>query len=212
MPWSPVAMPVRRERAFIIAATSFSVRLRPLIAHIEAAPAASGALHLAREHRDRGRAQPRIGVQEQQNVAARRRGAGVHLRGTSALRDERAVGERSGKRERRVAAPAVDDDDLVAFGAQRLQRRERRGDAAHLVERGNDDRNAHAAALASAVSGERAAAARALSGRAPVAMVGHGDRRGVDLAGRARSVTWRRGLPATTSGIPSIWLKSQSYR
>jgi hypothetical protein len=39
IPWSPVAMPVRRERAFIIAAIAGSQRERPVDRDVEAAPA-----------------------------------------------------------------------------------------------------------------------------------------------------------------------------
>ncbi len=58
----------------------------------------------------------------------------------------------SGRASASVAsrAAAVDDDDLVPGGAQRLQRGQRRDDPPRLVERGNDDRQAHARPRAAA--------------------------------------------------------------
>ena len=54
----------------------------------------------------------------------------------------RTIGEQARDQQRRVAAPAVDHDDLVALRAQRLQCGKRCRDARGLVESGNDDRQA----------------------------------------------------------------------
>ncbi len=77
--WSPVAMPVSRERRFMSQPTMIRSGLLPSIFDVEAAPGAPGALE-AVEHEKLGRRrQPGVGVQEQQHVAGRLGGAGIHL-------------------------------------------------------------------------------------------------------------------------------------
>ena len=59
-------------------------------------------------------------------------------------------------------------------------------------------------------SRERPAAARALARGAAVAVVAHHDRVALEVARRARRTGAGAARPATASGRPSIWLKSQS--
>ena len=142
--WSPVAIPVSRERRFISQATSREQRAAALDPHVEAPPARAGCGEPV-QHRAIGACRKTgVGVQEEQDVARRRVGAGVHLGRAAARRGEDAIGERPRRVRRAVAAAAVDDDDLVARGAKRLQRRERRADAGGFVERGDDHRELHA--------------------------------------------------------------------
>ena len=237
MPWSPVAMPVRRERRFISAATSRSTRGRPSMRTSKRPHRAAGADCAPAATIAALRGQPRVRVQEQQHVAGRDRGAGVHLRRPSARGGQHRVGVRPGGEGGAVGAAAVDDDHLVAGRAQRGERLERGDDAVRLVQRRHDDRQAqaHRARRRNArrgarrggvfidagastpsgrgpASGQRSAAARALAGGAAVAVVGDGDRthpRGRRRGGRSGACC---GLPITSSGMPSIWLKSQSCR
>ncbi len=69
--------------------------------------------------------------------------AGVHLPRAAPWRNADAVRVGRGQQDGRVEASAVDHDDLVAGGAQWLQRDECADDSARLVQRRNDDRNAH---------------------------------------------------------------------
>jgi hypothetical protein len=124
--WSPVAMPVQRERPFIMHATAFSTHGRPSMVtskRPQRAPVRDRVVDVLCG----ARRQERIGVQEQEHVAARVTSAGVHLGRASGIRDQRAIAQQLRDRERRVPAAAVDDDDLVPLRAQRLQPGERRG-------------------------------------------------------------------------------------
>ncbi len=66
--------------------------------------------------------QRRIGMQEQQRIAAAERGARIHRRAAAARSGDDAIGKGLRKARRAVAAAAIDDDD---FGAARAQRRKR---------------------------------------------------------------------------------------
>jgi len=96
------------------------------------------------EHQPVGVAgQMRVGVQEQQYVALRYTGAGVHLLGAPACGHDDAVGERAGEGERVIATAAVGDNHLDAAGAKRRQRRERGFDLRGLVQHRHDDGEFH---------------------------------------------------------------------
>ena len=106
---------------------------------IEPAPLAAARSQSVRHKPRRIRRQPGIGVQEKKHLAERRLGTRVHLARPTARCREHPVGERRGPLRRAVAAAAVDDDDLVALSAKRLQRFERRADAGRFVEGRDDD-------------------------------------------------------------------------
>ena len=143
MPWSPVAMPVRRERRFIIRRRACSTHgLPPIVTSKRpqdaprdtASPIAAAAVAGSSESACRkSRTSPR--------GLAR---AEVHLRGAPGGGDVRAVGEQARDQQRRIAAAAVDDDHFVALRAQRLQRRQRGGDRCGFLEGRNDDGKTHA--------------------------------------------------------------------
>jgi hypothetical protein len=84
-----------------------------------------------------------VGVQEKQSFAGRNRRSSVHLPRAPARRMDHPVGERHRDRRRRIGATAIDDDDLVASGAQRRERVERRSNSRGFVERRNNDRELH---------------------------------------------------------------------
>ena len=108
MAWSPVAMPLQRERRFISAATSGASG--PAVdAHVEAAPRTAPAASACSTAAVRVGRQPRVGMQEQQHVARGLRGAGVHLPRAAAA-GRRARGRRQGRRAprcRRVLPPSA---------------------------------------------------------------------------------------------------------
>jgi hypothetical protein len=87
------------------------------------------------------RRQSRVGMQEEQHIAASGLGAEIHLRGAlSDGRDERFRPKTSGNANRIIRAPSIDDDELDSFvectdGSER--RRQLRG----FVECGPDDGN-----------------------------------------------------------------------
>ena len=121
-----------RARVHEPARPAASSGCRPSIAHVEAAPvAAPAAARPSSTRRAAPGGQARVGVQEEQHVAARRARAGVHLAARPRGAIEHAVGERRGELARAVAAAAVDDDHLVrppraAAAARRARRRCRR--------------------------------------------------------------------------------------
>ena len=95
MAWSPVAMPVRRERRFIMRATSGEQRRRPRYAR-RSGPRRG---RIAPDHR-----QPSVSAFSGSRVSAcrnsrtsplGRRRAGIHLHGAAARRGEHVVGERA---------------------------------------------------------------------------------------------------------------------
>jgi hypothetical protein len=78
-------------------------------------------------------------VQEEQEIAAGRRGAGVHLGGTATRRAQNAVRMGCGETGRAVRTVPVDDQGLAAGRADRRECREGRDDALRLVEGRDDD-------------------------------------------------------------------------
>ncbi len=64
---------------------------------------------------------PRVDMQEKKNITACSRRAGIHLRCASAWRLQHTVRKRAGKRDRAVAAAAVDHNQFDAAPAQRRQ-------------------------------------------------------------------------------------------
>src|SRR5690606_24437437 len=94
-------------------------RVLALDAHVEAAPGA-----IPERPRDRRRGpcgQARIGMQENERLAASRPRTRVHLARPSARRDENAVAMAARLLRRAVGAAAVDDDDLMAGAPQRRE-------------------------------------------------------------------------------------------
>ncbi len=85
-------------------------------------------------------------MQEQQHVAVRHLGAGIHLHGPAALGYNRFVGEGTRQLRGAVIAAAIGDDDLDPAPAKYSQRLERRLDAGGLVEHRHDDGELHSAA------------------------------------------------------------------
>ncbi len=150
-------------------------RMPALDRHIEAPP---GAPRLRQAFKDQPvgvGGQSRIGVQKQQHVAARRRCAGIHLRGAPARAGDHAVGERPSECGRRVAAAPIDNDDFRSTGPQRCQCFQRRDNIRSFVEN-RDDNGERRPCRHSAASFKRAAAARALAGGAAEAVARDADR------------------------------------
>ena len=108
--------------------------------HVEASPNQAGIGDGAQQVLARPIGKPGIGVQEQQNVALRQRGARVHLGGASARRRDDAVGKGAGLRHGGVGAAPIDDDDLGSLCAHPLEPRERLADRGRLLEGWNDNR------------------------------------------------------------------------
>ncbi len=138
--WSPVAMPVRRERRFISAPTTRSSGCRPSIVtskRPQARPERSSAV----EHDVVGVGrQPGIGVQEQQHVAAspsRRR----HSSASRARAARRSRGRRAAARAATVASRLPPSTTMTSTPSARRRRErvERRGDALAFVEHRHDD-------------------------------------------------------------------------
>jgi hypothetical protein len=118
-------------------------RVATVDAHVEAAP--GRATRHGRSDQGIGVVgEVRVGVQEQQHLAARHVGAGVELRGAPARRLQHAVGQRRGQRGRAVLAAAIDHDEFRPARAQRLQRGQPLGQRRRLVQHRHDDRQAHA--------------------------------------------------------------------
>ena len=110
MPWSPVAMPVSRERAFIMRGDQPQDAGTPGDRHVEPSPAPPRSRAVrARMAVNAGGGQARIGVQEQQDVAGRRGGSGVHLRtrGPAARRTRGRRAEPPARASRRALPPST---------------------------------------------------------------------------------------------------------
>ena len=137
--WSPVAMPVSRERRFISRPTSAQRETRAVDLDVEAAPGAVRVFEIVEQHVIGVGGQARVAMQEQQHIAFRLLGAGIHLRGAPARRRNDTGRPQPRALDGRVAAAAVDHDDLDAERAQRRERVERAGDALALVEHRDDD-------------------------------------------------------------------------
>ena len=112
-------------------------------ADVEAAPVCAGSRKPVENQSVGIVRQLRIGVQEQQHIAARLRRAGVHLRCASARGGDDTVAQRRGPLGRAIAAAAIGDDHLDAARAVGLQGRERRLDAGGLVQHRHDDGEFH---------------------------------------------------------------------
>ena len=117
-----------RAAVHAASATSAQQRMPAFDPHVEAPPARAGCGEPVECRAVGARREARVGVQEEQHVARRDVGAGVHLARAAARRGEDAVGERPRRVRRAVAAAAVDDDDLVAArrGAAAARRASRR--------------------------------------------------------------------------------------
>jgi hypothetical protein len=135
--WSPVAMPVSRERRFIAPATTASSGWRASIRTSKRPQVERSSASCTRTIGVRR--QSCIGVQENERRALRSLRARVHLHGAAALASQHAVAERPREVGRAVAAAAVDEDHFVAARAQRRQRLERGADPRRLVQRRDDD-------------------------------------------------------------------------
>ena len=85
----------------------------------------------------------RIGVQKENHRAARHHGASVHLLRSATGAANDLIGEWRGMLKCRVAAAAINDDQLVTRMAQWLQRVEEMRYAIGFVENGDDDGQAH---------------------------------------------------------------------
>ena len=153
--WSPVAMPVRRERRFISAATTRSSGCPPSIRTSKrpqcAAPLAPRPSSDQRVGVGRQRACRRAGTAARRRVAAAR--AGVHLRGAAARRREHPVGAAGAASatvpSRLPPSTTITSAPRARSGASAV---ERRGDAGGLVEDRHDDGEAAHAAVHSAAS------------------------------------------------------------
>jgi hypothetical protein len=119
-------------------------RMKAFDPHIEAAPGAPAPCK-AVEHAPVGIGrQARIGMEKQQDIAARHGRAGIHLRGAPTRGCDDAIRPRLRKRHGAVGAAAVGHDDLGASRAQRRKGLQRRDDACRLVEhRNNDGKRGH---------------------------------------------------------------------
>ena len=84
MAWSPVAMPVSARAHVHHGGDDSRSSAAAVEAHVETAPGAAGARKPIQHQAVGVLRQSRVGVQEQQHVAARRGGAGIHLRGAPA--------------------------------------------------------------------------------------------------------------------------------
>ncbi len=107
--------------------------------HIEAAPGAARLRQPVEHEPVCVRRKPRVGMQEQQHVAARGCRAGIHLRGASARAGDDAIGKRRSKRSCFVRAAAVHDNDFDALRAQRRERFQRGDNVRGFVENRDDD-------------------------------------------------------------------------
>ncbi len=125
-------------------------------ADIEAAPC-EGPERCAAHQRIGVLRQRGIGVQEQQHIGRAGRGAGVHLGGSPARREQREVGMSPCHGQGVVLAAAVDHDEAHAASAKALQFTQTRGQRLGLVEHRHDD----AECRSHAASGRLAAAAPA---------------------------------------------------
>ena len=115
--WSPVAMPVSRERKFIMSATNGEQAAAVEAAHRNGPSAADAAS--AVEHQAVGIVrQPRVGMQEQQHIAAsqRRRRHSSARRVRAARQITRSASGRASS-TRAVAAAAIGHDHLDAARA-----------------------------------------------------------------------------------------------
>ena len=132
--WSPVAMPVSRERRFIDAGDHLQQRMAAFDLDVEAAPERGLA----------SSARSAVGVRQaarcrHAGTAARRRPPRARRRSSAArgraARLTSTVAQRPRPARRAVVAAAVDHDHLVAARAQRRERLERSADAGRLVQR-----------------------------------------------------------------------------
>src|SRR5581483_6965230 len=98
-------------------------------AHVEASPGAAAARQSVCDRRDCIDGKTGVRMQEQQNLAARDARPGVHLHGAPGFAAQAAVDETLGQLKSRIAAAAVDQNDLMTDRAQRLQVLERRTNA-----------------------------------------------------------------------------------
>ena len=139
--WSPVAMPVARERTFIGLGDHLEQARLAFDLHVEASP-----LHLRVDQRrvDRlhrvGRQQG-IGMQEQQGRAARACGTEVHLLRAPARAGEHGVRPRTCQHVGAIGAAAIGHDHFHALGSHRAQRAQVGHDVRRLVQRRNHDRH-----------------------------------------------------------------------
>ena len=86
------------------------------------------------------RRQNTVAMQEHQNVARRRRGAGIHLLGTAARGGENAIGQRPRQIDRAVAAAAIHDNHLDTARAIIRKPRQRAADIVRFIEDRQNDR------------------------------------------------------------------------
>ena len=190
IPWSPVAMPVSRERRFIIFATTGSSGERPSIATSNR-PQRRPAPGSAAARRRSASAETWVSAcrNTRRSPPATRAPAFICAARPRSLSTTRSASA-AATSQRRVAAATVGDDDLVARSAQRLQRGERRGKRGRLVQRRDDDRQAHQG------SRRRCAAARRRPSRA-------GSRANMPSRANAASVSGET-RPCSDSIRPSV--------
>src|SRR5262245_9766081 len=114
--------------------------LFPYTTLFRSSPATAGAGKTLEHASIRLRRQPRVGMQEQQHVAAGACRAGIHLSGAPARRRDDHVSMRPGKVARGVTAAAVHHDDLGPALAEWFEGPERIDDEPGLVQHRHDDR------------------------------------------------------------------------
>jgi hypothetical protein len=114
-------------------------RARAVEADIETPSPHPRILEGGRDRAKRFFRQPRVGMEEQEDVTPRRPGPRVHLaRATARAREEANTGEARGHLHGRVVAAPVDDNHLGAFGTGEKIGEEAL-EAVGLVECGDDD-------------------------------------------------------------------------
>src|SRR5947209_8017104 len=113
--------------------------MRALNGHIESAPCALRAREPVENQPIRVRRQPRVGMEKEQDIAARNRGARIHLRGSPARAVDDKMSERLCERDSPIRAAAIDHDDFRAARAQRYERLEGGDNVPSFVEYRDND-------------------------------------------------------------------------
>ena len=140
MPWSPVQMPVSRERRFMSQPTSGQQPAGAVQPHVEAPADHGGIGERARDGRAGAVGQRGVGVQEEQDVAAGGAGARVHLAGPA-----RAAPTASAPTARRATTARLSSSlppsttSTSASGLAGDEVGQQAGQVGRLVQRGDDD-------------------------------------------------------------------------